>query len=225
MTIARRLTVVKQRMANSAIQAERAAEEIKLIAVSKTKSVGIMLEAWRAGQLHFGESYVQEALVKQKALAHVPLCWHFIGPIQSNKTAAIANHFSWVHSVDRVKIARRLSEQRSPQLPLLNICLQVNISHEASKHGVSPDDIPSLIEQIEQLPGLILRGMMFIPKRTESQIEQRKIFKQANHLFTKFQTASMDTLSMGMSVDLEAAILEGATIVRVGTALFGPREY
>ncbi|MCH9696686.1 MAG: YggS family pyridoxal phosphate-dependent enzyme [Gammaproteobacteria bacterium] len=224
MTIARHLTVVKQRIDISAAQAGRNPGEVKLIAVSKTKSVDVMLDAWRAGQFHFAESYVQEALVKQKALSHVPLCWHFVGPVQSNKTAAIANHFSWVHSVDRLKIARRLSEQRRPQLAPLNICLQVNISHETSKHGVIPDHIPALIEQVGQLSGVVLRGLMFIPKRTESHSEQRYIFKQANSLFNQYRSASMDTLSMGMSSDLEAAIVEGATMVRIGTALFGPRE-
>lgn len=224
MTIAKRLNVVKQRIECAAEQAQRSSESIKLIAVSKTKSVDMMMQAWHAGQYHFAESYVQEALVKQKALAHVPLCWHFVGPIQSNKTAAIANRFSWVHSVDRLKIARRLSEQRSLQFPPLNICLQINISREETKHGISPDDIPSMIEQIEQLPRLRLRGLMFIPKRTGNVARQREIFKQASDLFNSYQSASMDTLSMGMSSDLEAAILEGATMVRVGTALFGPRE-
>ncbi|WP_330924515.1 YggS family pyridoxal phosphate-dependent enzyme [Candidatus Sororendozoicomonas aggregata] len=202
-------------------------ENVQLLAVSKKKSASVIEEAYHLGQRHFGESYVQEALEKQATLKALPgICWHFIGPIQSNKTRDIASHFQWVHSVDRLKIATRLNEQRPERLPPLNICLQVNISAEASKSGATEADLPALVNAIKQLPCLRLRGLMAIPAATIDAQAQRLPFKaMADHLTRLNQQFAlhMDTLSMGMTGDLEVAIAEGATIVRVGTALFGKR--
>ncbi len=223
MDVSERLEVVRQRILTASKQAGRNPDTVRLIAVSKTKPTSLIWEAWLAGQQHFGESYVQEAFQKQKALAHLALCWHFIGPLQSNKTAYVANAFSWVHSVDRVKIAKRLSEQRSTQLPPLNICLQVNISQESTKSGVLPGQLSELVEAVINLPQLRLRGLMVIPKRSDNETQQRHVFGQAHRLFDDLQVYQSDTLSMGMSGDLEAAIAEGSTMLRVGAALFEPR--
>ncbi len=202
-------------------------DPVQLLAVSKKKPTSVIEEAYHLGQRHFGESYLQEALEKQAALRALPgICWHFIGPIQSNKTRDIASHFQWVHSVDRLKVATRLNEQRPKHLPPLNICLQVNISAEASKSGVTETDLPAMVKAVKQLPGLKLRGLMAIPARAITPQAQRIPFKaMADHLTRLNQQCAlhMDTLSMGMTDDLEAAIAEGATIVRVGTALFGKR--
>jgi PLP dependent protein len=177
------------------------------------------------GQREFGENYLQEALDKQAGLRDLPLTWHFIGPIQSNKTRAIAEHFSWVHSVDRLKIAERLSAQRPAGLPPLQVCIEVNVSGEASKGGVTPADLPALAAAVSKLPGLQLRGLMAIPAPTADQAAQRAAFRRVREQFEALRAHgyALDTLSMGMSGDLEAAILEGATIVRIGTALFGER--
>jgi len=207
--------------------ANRDRDDVQLLAVSKTRPAAQLSELYQQGQRHFGENYLQEALDKQLALSELPLIWHFIGPIQSNKTRAIAENFAWVHSVDRLKIARRLSEQRPDHLPGLNICLQVNISNEANKAGCSASDCLTLIEEIAQLPNINIRGLMAIPKASSDIEEQRSAFAAMSELFTKCQAdhRQLDTLSMGMSADIGPAIEQGATIVRVGTALFGARDY
>ena len=171
-----------------------------------------------------GENYLQEALAKQLELTDLPLTWHFIGPIQSNKTRAIAEHFDWVHSVDRLKIAQRLSEQRPAGLPALNVCVQVNVSGEASKSGCNPDELPALAQAIAALPHLKLRGLMAIPEPTDDPAAQAAAFARVRQLQDSLNLG-LDTLSMGMSHDLEAAIAQGATWVRIGTALFGARDY
>ena len=192
--------------------------------MSKTKPAAAVREAHAAGLRDFGENYLQEALGKQAELADLPLNWHFIGPIQSNKTRPIAEHFQWVHSVDRLKIAQRLSEQRPAGLPPLNVCLQVNVSGEASKSGCAPEDLPALAEAVKQLPNLRLRGLMAIPEPTAERAAQHAAFARLRELLLDLNLG-LDTLSMGMSDDLEAAIGEGATWVRIGTALFGARDY
>jgi pyridoxal phosphate enzyme (YggS family) len=192
--------------------------------VSKTKPAQDLREAYAAGLRDFGENYLQEALGKQLELTDLPLIWHFIGPIQSNKTRAIAEHFDWVHSVDRLKIAQRLSEQRPANLPPLNICIQVNVSGEASKSGCTPADLPALANAICALPRLKLRGLMAIPEPTEDRTAQDAAFAAVQTLQASLNLP-LDTLSMGMSHDLESAIAQGATWVRIGTALFGARDY
>jgi len=223
--IASNLQAVRHAIAQAAQQARRQTEGITLLAVSKTFPASAVREAHEAGQRAFGENYLQEALDKMAALRDLPLEWHFIGPIQSNKTRDIAENFSWVHSVDRLKIAERLSAQRPPELPPLNICLQVNVSGEHSKSGVAPKEVMQLAQQIARLPHLKLRGLMAIPAPVQEFDEQRKPFAQLRELMQHLnaQGLQLDTLSMGMSQDLEAAILEGATIVRVGSAIFGKR--
>ncbi|MAB99705.1 MAG: YggS family pyridoxal phosphate-dependent enzyme [Pseudomonadaceae bacterium] len=221
-TIAENIAKVGARIREAAQAAGRESTSIGLLAVSKTKPAAAIREAYLAGVGHVGENYLQEALEKQQELADLPLTWHFIGPIQSNKTRAIAEHFSWVHSVDRLKIAQRLSEQRPASLPPLNICLQVNVSGEASKSGCTAEQLPALAEAVQQLPNLKLRGLMAIPEPTDDQNEQRAAFAIVQNLQ---QQLGLDTLSIGMSHDLEAAIAQGATWVRIGTALFGARDY
>lgn len=197
-----------------------------LLAVSKTRPAEDIRAAHALGINDFGENYLQEALPKIEALQALGLTWHFIGPIQSNKTRPIAEHFDWVHSVDRDKIARRLNEQRPADAPPLQVCLQVNVSGEASKSGVSPAELPALAEAVMQLPRLRLRGLMAIPAATTSEAQQRATFAQLRGLFEDLQPRApdLDTLSMGMSGDLESAIAEGSTLLRIGTALFGPRH-
>jgi pyridoxal phosphate enzyme (YggS family) len=199
----------------------RQQSEIQLLAVSKTRAADELRTAFNLGQTAFGENYCQEALDKQQQLLDLDIEWHFIGPIQSNKTRDISTHFNWVHSVDRLKIAKRLSDQRPPELPPLNICLQVNIDREASKSGIAPEDIISLANEIMQLPKINLRGLMVIPAPRDSFEEQFETFKRVRDIMQTIPT--MDTLSMGMSGDMEAAIAAGSTIVRVGTAIFGER--
>jgi pyridoxal phosphate enzyme (YggS family) len=198
-----------------------------LLAVSKTFPESAIREAWAAGQRRFGESYVQEALVKMAALADLPIEWHFIGPLQSNKSRAVAEHFSWVHGIERESIAQRLSAQRPPQLPPLNVCIQVNVSGEASKHGVPPAAGVELARAVATLPGLCLRGFMAIPEPTPDRTLQHTRFRTLAALLDQANQAGLhlDTLSMGMSADLEEAIAEGSTLVRVGTAIFGVRQY
>lgn len=203
----------------------RAPSSVQLLAVSKTKTANDIAQLYTAGQRHFGENYCQEALKKQQELGAYDITWHFIGPIQSNKTRAIATHFSWVHSVDSLKVARRLSEQRPVHLPPLNICLQVNISGEQSKSGVSLDELPELCELVAALPNVNLRGVMAIPEPEECFEKQRQPFKTLLQAVKNIHNSELfDTYSFGMSSDLEAAIAEGATIVRIGTALFGARH-
>lgn len=198
---------------------------MQLLAVSKTWPAESVREAAAAGQRAFGESYVQEAIDKLDALAGLGLEWHFIGPLQSNKTRPVANAFAWVHSVDRLRIAQRLSEQRDVHLPPLQVCIQVNVSGEASKSGVAPDALPDLARAVAALPRLQLRGLMTIPEATSDVVLQRARFATLRQLKDGLVASGLplDTLSMGMSDDLEAAIAEGATIVRVGTAIFGSR--
>ena len=226
-TIASNLQAVRAVIAASAASAGRVADEISLLAVSKTFPADALREAYLAGQRRFAESYVQEALGKIEALKDLSIEWHFIGPIQSNKTRSIAGHFSWVHSVDRLKIAERLSVQRPAHLPPLQLCLQVNISHEASKSGASPDELIELARAIVKLPNLALRGLMAVPAASDDIAEQRAGFAQLRKLYEQLnrQGLHLDTLSMGMSHDFPAAINEGATMVRIGSAIFGNRIY
>ncbi|HCT06380.1 MULTISPECIES: YggS family pyridoxal phosphate-dependent enzyme [unclassified Pseudomonas] len=223
-TIADNIGQVSQRIRAAADAVQRDASSIHLLAVSKTKPAQAVREAYAAGMRDFGENYLQEALGKQAELTDLPLSWHFIGPIQSNKTRAIAENFAWVHSVDRLKIAQRLSEQRPADLPPLNICIQVNVSGEASKSGCTPADLPALAEAISALPRLQLRGLMAIPEPTEDRAAQDAAFATVRELQARLNLP-LDTLSMGMSHDLESAIAQGATWVRIGTALFGARDY
>ncbi|MGF0240458.1 YggS family pyridoxal phosphate-dependent enzyme [Rhodococcus sp. IEGM1300] len=223
-TIADNIALVSSRIRAAALAAQRDEHSVQLLAVSKTKPAEALREAYAAGLHNFGENYLQEALGKQLELADLPLIWHFIGPIQSNKTRAIAEHFAWVHSVDRLKIAQRLSEQRPADLPPLNICIQVNVSGEASKSGCTPADLPALASAISRLPRINLRGLMAIPEPTEDRAAQDAAFAAVQHLQNSLDLP-LDTLSMGMSHDLESAIAMGATWVRIGTALFGARDY
>lgn len=225
--IEQRLQQLRSRIVAAAGAAGRDPVEIRLIAASKTFDAAAVREAHAVGQVDFGENYVQEALDKMGELGDLPLVWHFIGPIQSNKTRAIAERFDWVHSVDRLKIAERLSAQRPQSLPLLDICLEVNISGEASKGGVPAEDLPALAQAVSHLPRLRLRGLMAIPAPSSDPLEQRAAFAAVRRLYEALRASgySLDTLSMGMSGDLEAAIAEGATMVRVGTAIFGERVY
>ncbi|WP_153785532.1 YggS family pyridoxal phosphate-dependent enzyme [Pseudomonas sp. EMN2] len=223
-TLADNISVIASRIDSAARAAGRDPASVQLLAVSKTKPASAVREAFAAGLRDVGENYLQEALTKQQALSDLPLIWHFIGPIQSNKTKAIAEHFDWVHSVDRLKIAQRLSEQRPGHLPPLNICLQVNVSGEDSKSGCAPAELPTLAQAVSALPGLRLRGLMAIPEPTEDRAEQEAAFATLRQLQEQLDLG-LDTLSMGMSHDLEAAIAQGATWVRIGTALFGARDY
>lgn len=230
-TIPRNLQAVLERIAAAARSAQRNPSAISLLAVSKTFGPDALIEAAQAGQTAFGENYLQEALDKIAALkAACPgqlFEWHFIGPIQSNKTRPIAEHFDWVHSIEREKIARRLSEQRPAHLPPLNVCLEINISGEASKSGVAPEDALALARAVAAMPNLRLRGLMAIPEPGHDVDAQRVPFRQLRQLFEQLRAegVDLDTLSMGMSADMDAAIAEGATIVRVGTAIFGNRDY
>lgn len=236
-----RLEEIRSRIKHSAQSCQRHPKSILLLAVSKSRSEEEIRAAYKAGCCCFGESYLQEALVKIRALQALPLKWHFIGPIQSNKTQAIAKNFAWVHSIDRLKIAERLNDQRTQDAPVLNVCLQVNISMEANKSGVELSKLTDLANQVVKLPRLKLRGLMAIPSRGHSQAEQRLPFHRLsmaldnlnesllnsdplNSGCLKKEKSPLDTLSMGMSDDFEAAIMEGATIIRIGTRLFGPRN-
>ena len=223
-TIAGNIALVEARIRDAALAVQRDVTSVHLLAVSKTKPAAALREAYAAGLRDFGENYLQEARAKQVELADLPLSWHFIGPIQSNKTRDIAEHFAWVHSVDRLKIAQRLSEQRPADLPPLNICIQVNVSGEASKSGCTPHDLPALAAAINVLPRLKLRGLMAIPEPTDDRSEQDAAFATVRTLLQSLNMG-LDTLSMGMSHDLESAIAQGATWVRIGTALFGARDY
>ncbi len=223
------LEAVHERIAAAASSAGRAPESVALLAVSKTFPADDVRAAHAAGQRAFGENYVQEAVDKIEALADLraSLEWHFIGPLQSNKTRPVAERFDWVHSIDRLKIAQRLSEQRPAGMPPLNVCLQVNVSGEASKSGTAPEEAVQIAHAIAALPNLRLRGLMSIPEPAETPEAQRAPHRQLRELFDALRAdgLALDTLSMGMSADLEAAVLEGATIVRVGTAIFGGRDY
>lgn len=224
-TIASRLQAVNARIEAAARAVGRQPSEVGLIAVSKTFPVALILEAHRAGQSAFGENYVQEGIEKIAALAGFPLQWSFVGPIQSNKTRLIAEHFDWVHSVSRLTIAERLARSRPPRRPPLQICIQVNVSGEASKSGVMPEEARALAQAVAVLPGLQVRGLMAVPEPTPDTGVQRARFRLLRDIRDDIvrQGLPMDTLSMGMSDDLESAIAEGATLVRVGRAIFGPR--
>jgi pyridoxal phosphate enzyme (YggS family) len=230
-TIAGNLQAVEATIQAACEAASRPRSTVQLLAVSKTFPAEAVLEAVECGQRAFGENYVQEGVDKiaavAKALPGMPLEWHFIGPIQSNKTRPIASHFDWVHTVERLKIAQRLSEQRPPERGPLNICLQVNISGEPSKSGVHPDELPQLVRDVIQLPKLRLRGLMAIPEPQIEPEQQRIPFARLRALAQDIldEGIFVDTLSMGMSGDMRAAILEGASIVRVGSAIFGARNY
>ena len=222
------LAAARERLQKALENANRPLDSATLLAVSKTKPATLVRQAWQLGQREFGENYLQEALEKQAELADLSdIVWHFIGPLQSNKTRSVAENFAWMHSVERVKIAKRLSEQRPEHLAPLNICLQVNISREASKSGVMPNEVVALAREVAALPRLQLRGLMAIPAPSSSPSAQRTPFAELRQLLIELQTAlpeaPLDTLSMGMSDDLEAAIFEGATLVRLGTAIFGSR--
>lgn len=214
------------RIARAAEAAGRDAAEVSLLAVSKTWPADSVREAAAAGQRAFGENYVQEGAEKVDALTGLGLEWHFIGPLQSNKTRLVANRFAWVHSIDRLKIAERLSAQRDAHLPPLEVCIQVNVSGEASKSGVAPGELPELAHAVAGLPRLRLRGLMAIPEPTSDVALQRARFAALRALCDRLNAEglALDTLSMGMSDDLEAAIAEGSTMVRVGTAIFGSRS-
>ncbi|UCV14862.1 YggS family pyridoxal phosphate-dependent enzyme [Quatrionicoccus australiensis] len=225
--IATNLQAVRTRIAAAASAAGRTPESITLLAVSKTKPLADVLAAAAAGQTAFGENYVQEGCEKAAATVDLHLEWHFIGPLQSNKTRLVAEHFAWVHSVDRLKIAERLSAQRPTDLPPLQVCVQVNVSGEASKSGCTPAEALALCQAVAALPQLRLRGLMAIPEPADDAAAQRAPLRQLREIYESIRAAGLplDTLSMGMTHDLEAAIAEGATIVRVGTAIFGERNY
>jgi len=226
-TISANLQAVRRRIDAACRACGRDPATVGLIAVSKSCPPARLREAARAGQRVFGESYVQETLPKQAALADLRLEWHFVGPLQSNKTRAVAESFAWVHSVDRPKVAERLSAQRPAALPPLDVCVQVNVSGEESKSGCAPADAPALCRAVAALPRLRLRGLMAIPEPTPESALARRRFALLRELRDAMNAAGMalDTLSMGMSDDMEAAIMEGATFVRVGTAIFGERQY
>lgn len=225
--IADNIGTVRTRMNAAWLAAGRPVRSVTLLCVSKTVAAAAVRQAHLAGERHFGENYVQEGLAKIQALADLRsrLIWHMIGPIQANKTRGIAEHFDWVHSVDRLKVAQRLSEQRPAGLAPLQVCLQVNVSGEASKAGVTPGDLGALARAVQGLAGLRLRGLMSIPEPSSDLAVQRAAHRALRELLEALnrEGLALDTLSMGMTADLEAAILEGATLVRVGTAIFGSR--
>ncbi|OLO11495.1 YggS family pyridoxal phosphate enzyme [Chromohalobacter japonicus] len=227
-TIAESLERTRQRLTHALASAGRDGEDACLLAVSKTQPAASVRQAFAAGQRAFGENYLQEALDKQASLDDLEgIVWHFIGPLQSNKTRAVAEHFQWVHTIDRARIATRLDAQRPAALEPLNVCLQVNVSGEASKSGVTPEALPALADAVVALPRLRLRGLMTLPAPSDDPVAQRRPFAELRTLLETLRQrhpqAPLDTLSMGMSGDLEAAILEGATLVRLGTAIFGQR--
>jgi PLP dependent protein len=224
-TIDDHLQHVRARIAQACISANRPEDSVTLLAVSKTFGAEAVRQAFEAGQTAFGENYIQEAVDKIAQLKDLPLQWHCIGPIQSNKTRLVAGHFDWVHSVDRLKIAQRLSEQRPPHLPPLQVCIQVNIDGGPTKAGVAPDDALALAQAVALLPHLRLRGIMTIPEPDTDFVAACAVHTRARALFDTLNAAGigLDTLSMGMTADLEAAVASGSTMVRVGTAIFGGR--
>ncbi|NHH99793.1 MULTISPECIES: YggS family pyridoxal phosphate-dependent enzyme [Oceanimonas] len=227
-TITQHLQDVYDRIADAARHAGREPHETDLLAVSKTKPATDVAAAWAAGQRRFGENYVQEAVDKITALKKTcpDIEWHLIGPLQSNKSRPVAEHFDWVQTVDRLKIAQRLNDQRPPHMRPLNVCLQINVSGEASKSGLSPTEAEALAEQVAALPRLCLRGLMAIPEATDNSDTLRAQLLELKQLFDRMQKKhpQLDTLSMGMSNDLELAVACGSTLVRVGTAIFGSRN-
>lgn len=226
--IAANLQAVRERIRQAALAAGRAPETVALLAVGKTWPAACLRQAAVAGQRAFGENYVQEGVTKIATLGDLGLEWHFIGPLQSNKTRPVAEHFAWVHSIDRLKVAERLSEQRPDAMPPLQVCVQVNVSGEASKSGCPPEEAAALCRAVAALPRLKLRGLMAIPAPADDPEGQRGPCRRLRELLEELRAqglAGLDTLSMGMSHDLEAAVAEGATIVRIGTAIFGERDY
>jgi pyridoxal phosphate enzyme (YggS family) len=224
--ILQNVTKLTNRVRLAAQKSQRSPQDISIVAASKTRSAEIIEQAFEAGLTNFGENYLQESLEKIEQLRALKIVWHFIGPIQSNKTRSIAENFDWVHSVDRAKVARRLSAQRPDNLPPLQLCLQVNISQEPSKSGVLARELPELVQEISELKNIQLRGLMAIPAATTDAHQQLLAFGQMRELLESVQAMSstMDTLSMGMSGDLEAAIAQGSTLIRVGSDIFGPRD-
>ena len=224
--VAHNLAAVRARIAAAAARAGRVPESIRLLAVSKTQPPEAVAAACRAGQREFGENYLQDAAPKLDAFGSQDLLWHFIGQLQSNKTREIAERFQWVHTLDREGVARRLSDQRPATLPPLEVCIQVNVSGESRKGGVAPERLPALAEAVVALPRLKLRGLMSIPAEHDDEETQRAPHRQLRELLESLNARGfkLDTLSMGMTADLEAAVMEGSTLVRVGTAIFGPRK-
>ncbi|VAW64197.1 UPF0001 protein YggS [hydrothermal vent metagenome] len=224
--IAENLLQIQKKIIDICHKYHRNPNDVQLLAVSKTKPAEDIKAAFDAGQSRFGENYLQEALDKISKLNERAIEWHFIGTIQSNKTRELAGHFNWIHSVDRIKIAHRLSQQRPDSLTPLNICLQINMSAESSKSGFNLNEIEPAVNEISPLPGLCLRGLMAIPAKTDNITEQREVFARMKKLLETLQKnhPQMDTLSMGMSGDMEAAIAQGSTILRIGTAIFGARN-
>lgn len=225
--IAENLANINAQIQTASNTANRSSSSVNLLAVSKTKPISQISQAYKAGQRDFGENYIQETVDKVQQLSHLPdICWHFIGPIQSNKTRLIANSVAWVHSIDRVKIAQRLNEQRDSNINALNVCLQVNISQEESKSGIKIDQLAELAEYVNNCPNLCLRGLMAIPANSKDKEQTKASFIKMQDLFNelKHQYPTVDTLSMGMSGDLDIAIECGSTIVRVGSAIFGARQ-
>ncbi|MDJ0940255.1 MAG: YggS family pyridoxal phosphate-dependent enzyme [Woeseiaceae bacterium] len=226
MRVTENLSIIRDLLTEAANQAERDPATVHLLAVSKKQPIEAILEAAAAGQRDFGENYVQEGLDKIAAAGSERLIWHFIGHLQSNKTRAVAEHFDWVHTIDRLKIARRLSDQRPAGMEALNICLQVDIDNEASKSGATVAEVPALARAVSELPNVRLRGLMCLPAQREGFEAQREPFRRLHQLAESIRAdgIDLDTLSMGMTGDYRAAIAEGATMVRIGTAIFGPRE-
>ncbi|ESS72946.1 hypothetical protein MGMO_41c00120 [Methyloglobulus morosus KoM1] len=224
MNIPEKIKAIRNQIETYCNTCHRNPQTVLLLAVSKTRPATDIAIAYQAGLRHFGENYCQEALLKQQALGAYDITWHFIGPIQSNKTKLIAQHFSWVHSVDGLKIAKRLNEQRPDNLPPLNICLQINVSEELTKSGIATDELAELSGAIAEFPRLKLRGVMAIPAPEEDYEQQRLPYKALFRAVTALKRPELDTFSFGMTNDLKAAISEGATIVRIGTALFGERH-
>lgn len=223
MSIATQLCQINQQIRHAELRFQREKNSVSLLAVSKTKPASMIAQAYQAGQRHFGENYCQEAIEKQKQLNAFAITWHFIGPIQSNKTKLLAAHFDWVHSVDDLKIAQRLNNQRPEHLTPLNICLQINISEEKTKSGFNLDNLAEMVETISQFPRLKLRGVMAIPAPQTDFELQRQPYKKLRKAVECLDNLALKTFSFGMSDDLEAAIAEGSTMVRIGTALFGTR--
>ena len=225
-SISENISIVRAQITKTAHEYHRDENSIRLLAVSKKQSIDKLKEAYAAGQREFGENYVQEAVEKINSFKMPDLVWHFIGPIQSNKTAIIAAHFDWVHSLDRIKIAERLSAQRSSAMGSLKVCIQVNLSGESTKSGVALAQVEQLCAQVHKLPHLELRGLMAIPAPSDSFEEQSLIFQPLSLLFKQLQNSypQMDTLSIGMSADFSAAIAQGSTLIRIGTAIFGSRD-
>jgi PLP dependent protein len=224
-TIADNLQSVRERIAAACAAAQRPVNEVTLLAVSKTFGPDAVREAHACGQTAFGENYIQEAVEKIELLRDLPLQWHCIGPIQSNKTRLVATHFAWVHTIDRLKIAQRLSQQRPESMPPLQVCVQVNIDGAPTKAGVAPQDVAALARELAALPRLQLRGLMTIPEPAADFAAQKAVHQRTRALFDELrgQGLAIDTLSMGMTADLEAAIAAGSTMVRIGTAIFGAR--